>query len=496
MLRRCLLSTFDARARRAFIDDRSGAITILASLASTAVLGMAALGISVGSWLSLKTSLQIAADQAAYSAALGAAAGQNGYTNALGILAAHGVGCSANASPNGSGSLTCTGARGNSVTINNPPASGSYAGNSGAWEVVASARGNVAPASVFINSAPMLTGRSVATETGNNGNVCILALDNRSGDIHSVFGTASSNVTVGGNCIVAANLVTKNDDDVIDVKKGAVVTFANLYQRVTDLCDGGSCAGTLNITSSVQKGTAAIDDPYASRTLPAADGTCDYTNVSITSTQTIYPGRYCGTGGNPALKIAKGSAALTVTMNPGVYILDGKGGGSCTGTKKPSTCLSGNFVVSGGAVVNGSGVTVVLTSSTNTAINIGSMNVDTNSTLNLTAPTASVGSYDVKGIAIWQDKRAPNPTATDGNKYTTASDGVNLIRSGATTSITGLVYFPSQGIYYMGGNGGNACTQIVAWSIVFNASASFNYPTNCPSTAGLTPIGGTPLVVE
>jgi hypothetical protein len=139
-----------------------------------------------------------------------------------------------------------------------------------------------------------------------------------------------------------------------------------------------------------------------------------------------------------------------------------------------------------------------LTTSTSTPINIGNMYIADNAALRLTAPTANIGSYQVQGIAIWQDPRAPNPSDTDANHYTpvvyangalTGSDGVNAVSAGGSTDITGVVYFPSQGLFYQGGSGGSSCTQIVAFSIDFKASAQFNYPANCSTTAGVSQIG-------
>ena len=73
---------------------------------------------------------------------------------------------------------------------------------------------------------------------------------------------------------------------------------------------------------------------------------------------------------------------------------------------------------------------------------------------------------------------------------------MNTISSGGATNITGLVYFPSEGIFYTGGSGGNVCTQIVAFTVVFQESSQWNYPSNCASAAGELPIGGTPQLVE
>ena len=336
--------------------------------------------------------------------------------------------------------------------------------------------------------APTVKGRAVGLEGGN---ICILALDNRSNDIHSIFGGNNANVTVGGNCQVADNLKNNKDGDSVDVKSGAVLNFNSLYMTVATKCDGsypGSCQGTLTTTNPILVSQPAIIDPYAKRTLPAATGTCDHTNLVINTSTTLNPGFYCSTtnaaaitvtplslktstNGGPggtlvltmttapssvsvgmtvsdtttttaitsgttvtAVNVAAKTVTLsqkaktksndflsftpaggmTVTLNAGVYILDGQGGASCTGAKKPSACLSGDLIIDGNATVTGSGVSIVLTTSKAVGIDVGNVNITNGGVLSLTAPTANVSGYQVQGIALWQDKLAPNPTSTDG----------------------------------------------------------------------------------
>jgi Flp pilus assembly protein TadG len=559
-----------------FFRDRRGVTAIVTALGFVAAAGAAGIAIDVASWLAAQRSLQNASDQAAYSAVVGVTAGQSGYTNALGVLAQSGYGCSSAGSQNPNGHLACTGPNGVSVAVNSPPTQGSYTGDNTAWEVIVSKPQKSYFTRFFLASAPTVSGRAVGLKGGN---VCILALDTRSSDIHSIFGGTNANVNIGGTCQVADNLLNSSDTDDVDVKSGATLTFNSLYMRDATKCDSGSCDGTLTVTKPIQYNQAAIADPYSGRTIPAATGTCDQTNLVITTSQTLNPGTYCGTNNHASLSVgtstlsratttnpgASGTNTLTfatltgitagmgvsdltntsaipagttvqvvnpslvvisttvfggpgglksgdiiqftastpttVTLSSGVYILDGQGSGtaanSCSGSDKPTTCVSGNLQISNGATVTGSGVTIVLTTSTSTAINIGNAYIDSSSALSISAPSSNVNSYPVQGIALWQDPRAPYPNSSDGNKYTSTTQGVNTISSGAATSITGLIYFPSEGLFYSGGSGGSACTQVVAFSIVFKNSSQFTYPSNCASAGGgELPIGGTPKLAE
>jgi hypothetical protein len=434
-----------------------------------------------------------------------------------------------------------------------------------------------------LHSGRQLIQVSALAGPGQGGTVCILALDTRSGDIHSIFGGTNATATIGGSCTVANNDPTGNggDYDSSDVKSGATLNFAGLSLADNGPCDPG-CAGTLivngtTITNGAQKPQGAkydqpaVIDPYAGRTIPAATGSCDHTNLTVSTSTTLSQGTYCSNSGNAALTVSQTSTNLntttnpppagtkvlnfpstsgvsngltvtdtshtaaipagtvvssftattvtlsatalggptgvhandvinflgptpTVTMSSGVYILDGQGGGTgasaCgTGTSKPTGCLSGDLIVNNGAVVTGTGVTIVMTTSKGVGIDVGNMYITNGSSLSITAPASNVGGYQVSGIGIWQDKIAPNPTVKDGNMYTSTTAGVNTVASGASTDITGLIYFPSQGLFYSGGSGGSVCTQIVAFSIVFVNRSTFSYPSGCPSAAGEQSIG-------
>ena len=166
----------------------------------------------------------------------------------------------------------------------------------------------------FLASAPTVAARAVGLEGGN---VCILALDTRTGDIHSIFGGTNANVTVGGTCQVADNLLNNSDTDSVDVKTGATLNFNSLYMRVATKCDSGSCDGTLTVTKAILYNKPAVVDPYASRTVPAASGTCNQTNLVVTTSQTLNPGTYCGTGAQAALTITASSTNLATTTNLG-----------------------------------------------------------------------------------------------------------------------------------------------------------------------------------
>ena len=109
-----------------FIADCRGVTSILTALSLTGMLGCAGLATEVGLWYVKQSSMQGAADSAAYSAAIALAAGENSslfQTEAQAVAGTYGF-------VNGSGGTT--------VTVNNPPASGPNTSQSSAIEVIIS----------------------------------------------------------------------------------------------------------------------------------------------------------------------------------------------------------------------------------------------------------------------------------------------------------------------------------------------------------------------
>jgi hypothetical protein len=529
----------------------------LTGLTITALVGVAGLAVDVGYWQVEKRSMQGVSDEAAYSAAIAAAAGGNITTQAQAVAAQHGF-------VNGVGGVT--------VAVNQPPTQGNFTLDTSAIEVIITAPQKQYLSKLFLASATAST-RSVAATKGG---VCMLTTDTNGGDKHSFFVKGAGNTVDITGCTLADNLLSDSGTDSLDVKGTATLIADNVYLRDASYCDGGSCAGTYTVGNSTYN-QPAITDPYASRAVPSFSG-CDHTNMVVATSTTLSPGVYCGTNNNPSLTItsqitetasananagttsislgsitgvsvgmyltdqnqktaiAAGatvtavgvssitvSAALvaqvknndtivfsngpfqtesananppaatismtattgittgmsvsdvttsnaiatgttvsavsansitlsqalankaksgdvlqfgspvTVTLNSGVYFLDGQGGSGCTGSTKPAACVSGNLDIDAGVAVHGTGVSIILTTSTGTAINIGNVGVDDSSTLTLT-PSSSGESA---GIALWVDSRAPNP-GNPGGGYSEGDAGVNTVGSGSSANITGV----------------------------------------------------------
>jgi hypothetical protein len=162
--------------------------------------------------------------------------------------------------------------------------------------------------------------------------------------------------------------------------------------------------------------------------------------VAPGSTQTLSPGCYKGIN-------IKGTA----TLSPGTYYIDGS-----------------SFSVGSQANLSGSGVTIVLTSSTaaSDASSIATLNMNGGATVQLTASTS--GTYT--GILFYQDRRA-------------LDSGANTINGNAGSKFQGAFYFPSQELDFSGTSGMTTdCLQLVALRLTFTGNTSVS--NQCPVGSG------------
>jgi hypothetical protein len=220
-----------------------------------------------------------------------------------------------------------------------------------------------------------------------------------------------------------------------------------------------------NFTSPPVTGAPPVPDPYSSlgssdatlQSIHAAAPTCSAANtnlsVSPSSTKTINPGIYCGDW-----KIQG-----TVTLNPGVYYI-----------------YQGNLSVNSGAVMTGSGVTIIMTTLDSQPAKVGSVSINGGSTITLTPPSLSTtvtpDSY-YKGVVFFYDSKnlTTNPTLT--------------FNGGSGMSITGSMYVPTATVDFLGNNGVSAptCTKIIAYDIQFTGNQNSSLDTSgCASVLGTT----------
>jgi hypothetical protein len=440
------------------------------------MLGFAGLAVDVSLWYFDKRTALGASDSAAFSAIVtynaDVAAGlssTNAQTNAVAaakaVTATYGY---------------ANGVNGVTVTVNDPPKSGSHKSppsGSVAFEVIVTKTEPQFFSGLFV-SGVSVTGRSVAevsTSAAKNGAA-------GAGCIEQFAASGSVNMSNGVSVTTKSCAIYGNGTGsaALSVTGGANLTVdgINLVGSITQ-----NQGGAINNSGTKLTGQAATPDPYASYTISAAETTAaseasadasaaskagaGYTpsgscpNSTPTSfstggkTTTIYPGFYCGglTAGNNN----------NIIMSPGVYVVVG-----------------GQFSMQGGITVTATGgVTVVLTGS---GSNYATANIANGVNFNLTAP--STGS--TAGLAFYGDPNAP-------------LSNTSSIAGGANMVINGGIYMKSQTIDFSNGtSNAAACTQLIAGSIVFTGGAVFT--NNCTSygTQGIavTPAATSLAIVE
>ena len=430
----------------ALARQKRGALAVMFALMLPIMLGFVGLGVEVGFWYKSRRDLQSAADAAAIGGAYEVKDGSGSAT----ILAT----ATAEATRNG---LDTAG--GETISVNYQyPASGSYTSDDNAVEVllttpitlmfskvVAAFYGEgTSASSVTVNA------RAVAT-LSSIGEACVLSLD-----------TSSTGIDVGGNgditfnnCLTASN--STDSDSLASTGSGSLTT--DCYYTAGDVSDTSQM--TFDSGCTAKTNAAALPDPYSDLEDPG--GTCaagyesGYTHNVTTSVVIGHPSGspdyvnpfvICGD-----LWIKKG----TVTLNPGLYVIDG-------GDLKSNS--SGNFA--------GTGVTIVLRNEAQ--IN----NFNGSSTVTLSAPVPADSAGDWEGILFYQDR--DTSSACTGNNC-------NTLNGNSSTTFQGSVYFPNQEINVNGGNeSSSTCLQVVALRVAFSGNSDMDSDGSACAAAGVDAI--------
>src|SRR5262249_41189535 len=208
-------------------------MAIITAISLTVLVAFAGLGVDVALWMRAKNNAQGAADSAANSVAAAAAA-----SNPSSRLTAE-----ADAAAAGYGFQN--GMHGVTVTVHNPPSSGSYAGNADAYEVIISKPQKVYLSSVLSGvTAPTVRGRAVALVNKNSiGPTCILGLSPLASNVDVTFNGNAS--VVANNCDVDADSPSSNS---INTNGGGTVHAANVRTV------GGTSNGNIYVTGHVTGG--------------------------------------------------------------------------------------------------------------------------------------------------------------------------------------------------------------------------------------------------
>lgn len=399
------------------LKSDAGQALLLMAVTMIALCGFAGMGIDMGYLRYMQRHMQAATDSAALagaaeidygdvSAAARADAAKNGFTNDV---------------------------KGTTITVNNPPLSGSHQGNPRYVDVeIAQRQPTFFMKLLGVNSEMVST--SAEAYSGISGG-CIYALNP----------TVSSAFTVNGNSNLIAHcgiLDNSNNSKAALVTDGGGCLTAKYIGIVGAFKNDSSCLPS----PTPEQGIAGFSDPLAFLQPPTV-GACDYQSVSISGgAPTLYPGVYCG-----GINISGGST--DVTFSPGTYIING-----------------GGLSVSGGANVQGNGVTFYITG---TSSSFKGVSITGGSNSKLIAPYS--GTY--AGVLFYQDRSVVDNSSSDDSN----------IAGGSGTAITGTLYFPTTNLSYSGNSVNSAYTILIADTVKITNTTTIN------DTYSTTPNGWSPI---
>lgn len=437
-----IFRTAQARFKHRLKIDKRASVSTMVGLATPVLIGFMGLAIDTTYWETAKVSLQGATDQAAIAAGRAYRSEANVTTEAVSMLAAHGF---------------VNGTNGVSISVQNPPTSGSYAGNPAAILVSVTQPQHSIFASVLKLTPPVVTARAITAPSTSGGGACIISLATTGTGV-SMNGTNTVNIS---QCNVYANSTAAN---AIALTNNATLTALNAYvtggwsvnnQAVPCLNAGTASARGLCVTKTLQTGASPVADPYATRAIPAVPARCD-SNAAAHSASATYSAKadgiyvFCG-----GLKLT--GSGNTLTLNPGIYMID-----------RDQLSINGDWTI------NGNGVSIFFTSSTGSSH--ASLKVQGNQTVNLVAPTTGIA----KGIAVWMHRNATSGSTVD-------------FGGGSTLSIVGAIYAANAAVTVSGNNGSAKCTQVVARTITFNGNNTFKH--DCGGVGISDPPGSLPALV-
>jgi Flp pilus assembly protein TadG len=377
----------------------SGQIFALVAMSLVVLLGFASLAVDVGFLWNKRRQMQTAADAAAIGGMRGLAHGS--------VVADALRDAKLNNFQNGTNSIK--------VTINNPPASGIYAGDPNAVEAIISQPVPTYFMRVLGFASVPVQARAVAHITPPPD--CIYILNPSASGALTVGG---SGATLNAKCGIQVNSTSSK---AMNINGGACVTAAAIG------IVGNYSAGGCPPTPTPVTGVVAATDPLEGLAAPTP-GNCIHTGIyKITSSLTLNQGTYCG-------GISITGAGTTVVFNPGVYILNG-----------------GGLAIGSNANVQGTDVTFY---NTGTKKTYAPFNVAGGDTTSLSAPNS--GPYE--GILFFNDRTITGKGST--------------ITGSSNTVFQGTLYFPTTALAYGGGSTSSAYNFIVADTLSVQGSATLN----------------------
>jgi Flp pilus assembly protein TadG len=407
-------------------NERRGAVAVLVAVCLFTIIGVVGLVLDGGLLRDQRRRVQASADSAALAAAYdlywnyassgGADAGGTARTSAFTTAYANGH------TNDGTKSI---------VTVNIPPTSGSFAGQSGHAEVIVQYNQARGFSGVFGQGNLPVRGRAVARgrwASFNNGIIVLNPTDPNAFNSNGGGTVSVQNASVIVNSSDAAGGVSTG---------GATITAPEIYFGGSP---GYSTSGGGTFTGTIYSNQTPTPDPLAY--IPEPDPATmtlqshNPTHISGNRSAVLWPGVYSG-------GISVTGQANLVLM-PGIYYMDG-GGFSFTG--------QGNLTANGVMIFNAP-------ESNSDVINIAGLG-----TINMSPPTS--GTY--KGISLFQERSSTNTIGITGN---------------GGMSITGTFYTAGGTLAIQGNGGGDVVgSQYISYNLNLGGNGVINIDWNPDRTA-------------
>lgn len=410
------------RAIKVLRDER-GQTLVASALCLSMLLGFVALATDVGLLWRDKRMMQTAADGGAMNGAAEIPAGD------------WKAGAKAGAALNG----VTDGVNGATVTVNKPPLSGAYAGDTNYVEVITAQSEKTFFMGVFGFPSMTVGARAVAYNTPSKD--CIVTL----GTSPSPPGATGAGIAASGSgsLNVAGCGITDDADKLgnsaIALSGSASITAGSLSTAGTVASSDESNITTINPTT-VTTGISPVSDPLAGIVSPPTKPATLCTQLSYSS------GAIPSTCYYSSLTISG-----TVTVS-GVYY------------------IQGNLTIQGGATVTGSGVTFYVTCPSGDCTSTSTENCSyacitvSASTLNISPPASG----STENVVFYQDPSDPETGSMQG---------------GSSGKLAGIIYLPSAGLTLGGGSGATFNIDLVTqWLNITGPSTITPYaPLDIPS---------------
>ena len=384
-----------------------GTTTILFALLAPGLIGLVGLSTEAGLWYLLRDRAQNVADAAAMAGAIRLSVAQN--QQSLGTAAAQNQASTIANSVTTLNGYT-TGAT-TTVTVNVPPASGSYAGDSAAVQVIVTRTLPRLISGLFLSSNISITTTSTSKYSGGITSPCILVLQRwtavtSNSTLNASKCTIASNATSGGSASTSCSMSSSSSDSII------VDSCSKIYGKIITMV--GTCSGCSgNPFGPTLTSQPATTDSFAYLKALTYPGSCPGgTPTPATS----------GNIPNPSGTIYWCSDVLfngPTTLANGTYIL-----------------YDSNLTLTAGSVTCGA-CTIVFTGSSPGSI--GSITTSSGAQMDITSPTSGI----YAAIAMYRDAKATSGTLAWAASVNTfrgviyAPTSKYTLSAGSTTQVLG-----------------------------------------------------------